>query len=243
MHRTFQRFIDHLSSAADPDTLRDAMAQAATQLELSCFAYLAVPIRRGARARLISNYPSVWTEHYVQSHYERLDPVIIRALSHSTPFEWGLDIESMTPSKLQQALFEDAAKFGIRYGYTVPIHDNRGPVAAVTFAAGEKLPKFRRSIAEHARVLQLMAMYFHAHARLKFLPELTIKGVPLSPRELECLEWASKGKSAWEIGRILSISRHTVGTYLENAKMKLGVRTTVQAVALLSASRPTASTA
>jgi hypothetical protein len=40
MHRTFQRFIDHLSSAADPDTLRDAMAQAATQLELSCFAYL-----------------------------------------------------------------------------------------------------------------------------------------------------------------------------------------------------------
>jgi len=126
MHRTFQRFIGHLSSAADPHTLRDAIARAATQLKLPCFSYLAVPIRRGA-------------EH-VQSHYERLDPAIIRALSHSTPFEWGLDIESITPSKPQQALFEDAAKFGIRYGYTVPIHDNRDPVAAVTFATDEKLP-------------------------------------------------------------------------------------------------------
>jgi len=241
MHRTFQRFIDHLSSASDPDALRDAMAQAATQLELSCFAYLAVPIRQGARARLISNYPSVWTERYVQSHYERLDPVVIRALSHSTPFEWGLDLESIALSKSQQALFEDAAMFGIRYGYTVPIHDARGAIAAVTFAADEYLPKFQRSIAEHARVLQLMAMYFHAHARLRFLPKPMVKRVPLSPRELECLEWASQGKSAWEIGRILSISRHTVGTYLENAKTKLGVRTIVQAVALLSASRSTTS--
>jgi len=131
--------------------------------------------------------------------------------------------------------------FGIRYGYTVPIHDARGAIAAVTFAADEYLPKFQRSIAEHARVLQLMAMYFHAHARLRFLPKPMVKRVPLSPRELECLEWASQGKSAWEIGRILSISRHTVGTYLENAKTKLGVRTIVQAVALLSASRSTTS--
>jgi LuxR family transcriptional regulator, activator of conjugal transfer of Ti plasmids len=88
---------------------------------------------------LISNYPSVWTEHYVQSHYESLDPVIIRALRHSVPFEWGLDIESIAASKPQQALFDDAARFGIRYGYTVPINDNRGPVAAVPFATDEKL--------------------------------------------------------------------------------------------------------
>src|SRR2546430_6236969 len=33
--------------------------------------------------------------------------------------------------------------------------------------------------------------------------------VLLSPRELECLEWAAEGKSAWEIGRILRSEEHT----------------------------------
>jgi DNA-binding CsgD family transcriptional regulator len=66
-----------------------------------------------------------------------------------------------------------------------------------------------------------------------------IDGVSLSAREFECLEWAAQGKSAWEIGRILNISRHTVATYLENAKSKLGVRTVVQAVARLAAFKST----
>jgi hypothetical protein len=50
-------------------------------------------------------------------------------------------------------------------------------------------------------VLQLMAMYFHAHARRRLSINRVIDGVALSPRELECLEWAAQGKSAWEIGR------------------------------------------
>jgi LuxR family transcriptional regulator, activator of conjugal transfer of Ti plasmids len=84
-----------------------------------------------------------------------------------------------------------------------------------------------------------MAMYFHAHARRSTDSERLIDGVSLSPREFECLEWAAQGKSAWEIGRILGISRHTTATYLENAKTKLGVRTIVQAVVRLAASKST----
>jgi hypothetical protein len=64
-----------------------------------------------------------------------------------------------------QELFEEAARFGIRYGFTVPIHNDSSPIAAVTFAADERRPQFERTISEHARVLQLMAMYFHAHAQ------------------------------------------------------------------------------
>jgi len=230
MHRIFQNFIDHLSSASDPDALRDAMSQAAARLDLSCFAYLAMPDRVGSQARLISNYPSDWTTHYLQRHYERFDPVIVQALSHPEPFEWGLGVGSLARSKSQE-LFEEAAKFGIRYGFTIPIHDDSGPVAAVTFAADERRPQFDRTISEHARVLQLMAMYFHAHAQRRIGSNRPIAGASLSPREAECLEWAAQGKSAWEIGTILGISRHTVATYLDNAKTKLGVRTIVQAVA------------
>jgi LuxR family transcriptional activator of conjugal transfer of Ti plasmids len=239
MHQIFQDFIDNLSSASDPSSLREAMAQAAAELELSCFAYLSVPHQRGARPRLISTYPTAWTTHYMQNRYERLDPVVIRTLSHREPFEWGLGVESITSSKSQKELFEEAAKFGIRYGFTVPIHDSRGSVAAVTFATGERRSNFERSINAHARVLQLMAMYFHAHAKRTLGCGRLIGEVSLSPREFECLEWAARGKSAWEIGRILGISRRTAAFHLDNAKAKLGVHSICQAVARLIASRPT----
>jgi LuxR family transcriptional activator of conjugal transfer of Ti plasmids len=237
MHRVFQTFVDHLSNAPDSEALRDAMANAAAALDLSCFAYLTIPGQPSVTPKLISNYPSAWTTHYLESHYERLDPVIAQALSHPEPFEWGLGVRPAAPSEPQRELFEEAAKFGIRYGFTVPIHNHRGPVAAVTFAADERRPRFERSITEHARVLQLMAMYFHAHARRKILPGRTINGVSLSPREFECLEWAAQGKSAWDIGHILGISRHTAAFHLANAKTKLGVRTIIQAVTRLTASR------
>ena len=84
-----------------------------------------------------------------------------------------------------------------------------------------------------------MALYFHAHARRKLAADRVVDGAALSPREFECLEWAAQGKSAWEIGRILGISRRTVAFHLDNAKMKLNVRTVCQAVARLSASKPT----
>jgi LuxR family transcriptional regulator, activator of conjugal transfer of Ti plasmids len=239
MHRLFQNFIDDLSSAQDRENLRDAMAQAAAALDLSCFAYLSVPNRPGEVPRLISNYPSTWTRHYLQHHFERFDPVVIQALGHHEPFEWGLGVGSVTLSEPQRQLFEEAARHGIRYGFTIPIHDKRGPIAAVTFAADERRPQFERTISEHARVLQLMAMYFHAHARRTLGGARTIDGVSLSPREYECLEWAAQGKSAWAIGRILGISRHTAATHIENAKAKLGVRTIVQAVARLMACRST----
>src|SRR5882757_999266 len=210
MHRIFQNFIDCLSSASNSDALRDAMSQAAAGLDLSCFAYLSMPDKTGGQARLISNYPSAWTNYYLQRHYERFDPVIIQALGDPEPFEWGLGVGSLAPSKSQE-LFEEAARFGIRYGFTIPIHSDSGPVAAVTFAADERRPQFERTISEHARVLQLMAMYFHAHAQRRIGSNQLIAGASLSPREAECLEWAAQGKSAWEIGTILGISRHTVG--------------------------------
>jgi len=142
-------------------------------------------------------------------------------------------------TKRQQQFFDEAAGFGIRCGFTIPIHDGRGPVAAVTFAADERHPAFRRSVEAHATALQLMALYFHAHARRKLAADRVIDGAALSPREFECLEWAAQGKSAWEIGRILGISRRTVAFHLDNAKTKLDVRTVCQAVARLSASKPT----
>ncbi|WP_372685718.1 LuxR C-terminal-related transcriptional regulator [Castellaniella sp.] len=45
----------------------------------------------------------------------------------------------------------------------------------------------------------------------------------LTPRELDCLHWASYGKTSWEIGRILGIAERTANFHLSNTCAKLAV--------------------
>lgn len=238
MHRIFQTYIDHLCESTDVNALQESMVEVTQALELSCFAYLCLPGRKGGAPQLISTYPPTWTAQYLKNRYERFDPVIKQALKDTEPFQWGLNLGGGILSRPQRKLFEDAARFGIACGFTVPIHDGRGPIAAVTFATDEhRGAAFARRIEAHRQALQLMAMCFHAHVRRKLSPGRVIDGVSLSPREFECLEWAAQGKSTWEIGYILGISRHTAATHLDNVKTKLNVRTVIQAVARLMLSR------
>jgi LuxR family transcriptional activator of conjugal transfer of Ti plasmids len=237
MHRIFQNFIDLLSRAENAEAFCETMAEVAAALDLPCFAYLSLPNATDKRPRVISTYPTAWTTHYLRNHYERLDPVVMQALKDPEPFRWGIGLSTRFTSSAQQEILDEASQFGIRFGFTVPIHDGRGPIAALTFATDQQRSPFEKCVESHARVLQLMAMYFHAHVRRKLSGDRRIAGALLSSRELECLEWAAKGKSAWETGRILGISRHTVASYLENAKEKLGVRTIVQAATRLAAAK------
>src|SRR5579883_2506231 len=89
MHRVFQAFIDGLAASGDIERLRTVLANAGAALDLSCFAYLSMPSRRGDAPELISNYPVAWTDRYLREHYERVDPVIVEALTAIEPFEWG----------------------------------------------------------------------------------------------------------------------------------------------------------
>jgi len=56
------------------------------------------------------------------------------------------------------------------------------------------------------------------------------KQVDLRQREVETLTWAARGKTFWEIGEILGLSKRTVEFHLENARRKLGVATRTQAL-------------
>lgn len=237
MHNTFRTFIENLSRSVDTQGLQHALSQVAAAFDLRCFAYLSLPDRRDAEPCLISTYPRAWTSHYLQNHYERLDPVVEHALSDPEPFEWGPDRGLAEASRAQRALFEEAAEFGIRYGFTIPIHDSRDRFAAITFAVDEPRPPFRRCVERKAQVFQLMALLFHAQVRRVMHGDRLVAGVRLSHRQMQCLEWAAQGKSASDIGCILGISPRTSAFHIENAKAKLGVRTVSQAVALLAASK------
>jgi DNA-binding CsgD family transcriptional regulator len=53
----------------------------------------------------------------------------------------------------------------------------------------------------------------------------------LTPRQIECLQWAKAGKSSTDIGVILDLSPRTVDEHIAAACQRLGVRTRTQAVA------------
>jgi DNA-binding CsgD family transcriptional regulator len=59
------------------------------------------------------------------------------------------------------------------------------------------------------------------------------KGKLLTRRQKDCLHWASLGKTDWEIGKVLGLSRHTVHRHIEAAKLRLEVSTRVQAIRAL----------
>src|ERR1039458_5065331 len=69
-------------------------------------------------------------------------------------------------------------------------------------------------------------------ARLARVARSTIwpKQVGLRECEVETLTWAARGKTFWEIGEILGLSKRTVEFHLENARRKLGVPTRTQAL-------------
>ena len=54
----------------------------------------------------------------------------------------------------------------------------------------------------------------------------------LTPREREILWWAAQGKSAWEIGEILNITKRTVDAHTQHAIQKLDAANRTQAVAI-----------
>src|SRR3546814_3216317 len=45
----------------------------------------------------------------------------------------------------------------------------------------------------------------------------------LTNREITCLQWASLGKTSWEMGVILGVTERTVNFHIDNACRKLNV--------------------
>lgn len=109
-------------------------------------------------------------------------------------------------------------------GIVVPVHVD-GELAWYSGFAGRD-PDLSQ------RTLSVMSAAVHAgHARFRELLDDKTPRSPLTSRESECLRWVADGKTDVEVGKILEISPRTVRFHINNAKIKLGVATRIQAVA------------
>jgi DNA-binding CsgD family transcriptional regulator len=231
MDQIFQNFILHLPSSCSRHAIGNLLEQTIQGYGLNHFAYVSFPSGGEADVpSVLTTYPAAWIERYSENRYDRIDPVIARAVGTMLPFAWTLESLKDPQTRKQKAFLEEAADAGIRRGLTIPIHDRQGKSSSLTLAEFGIEPEFQQRIDRHQHSLHLIALHLHAKLRQDDHPEPQARP-SLTPREIDCLQWAAKGKSASDIAEIMRISRRTVVFHTENAKQKFGVATLPQAIA------------
>lgn len=177
-----------------------------------------------------TTYKSEWTEHYLAQDFVRHDPVAHKASRILRPFLWRdiVDVEGLTA--MQRKVMEDGKDIGIKVGASIPVHGPGAAKAMISLISDGNESEFQKLFQLKIHELYLIASY--THERLMALGADTARvPINLTPRETEVLIWTAQGKTAWEIGQILSLSEVTVKHHLTMASRKLGTTNKVHAIA------------
>lgn len=178
-----------------------------------------VDVRRSQGAIRLHNYPEGWEAWFDDQGLSGADPVHRASNLTSVGFAWSRLPEMLALTRKDREVLEAARRNGIGEGFTVPAHVPGEAHGSCSFAcaAGQH---FRD---EHLPLLQLVGSFAFEAARRMRRSNNPITAVSLTDRQRECVIWAARGKSDWEISRILGISRDTVIEHLRHARERYGV--------------------
>jgi len=143
-----------------------------------------------------------------------------------TPITWdSKSVDAAPPSEEKTRIQNFLKQYNITTCVILPVHNADGERAAVMLMGlAEKLSMEELS--------ELNLFVIHAYDVYdKITNKKTIHEKMLTMREIEVLQWAANGKTSSEIGSILSISDHTVNTYMNAAMRKLDCVNRTQLVA------------
>lgn len=186
-----------------------------------------IPTPRSTRKQqeanvLLQDWPREWWDRYFSKGYLFVDPAITHVLNDTRPFLWS-DLDPLCrDNPAATRVMREASEFRLKNGFTVSLMTLDGISAGFSFA-GEKLDL----PAEHHGILQLLATYTLGRTLIIEEPPQ----VPLSVRERDVLRWAAEGKTDWEIGMILNISKHTADKMLRSVRTKLIASNRTHAIA------------
>ncbi|HKY91024.1 MAG TPA: LuxR family transcriptional regulator [Nevskiaceae bacterium] len=220
---------EFIASARDVPQAGTACRRVAGALGFEHFLYglrIAVTLSRPCQF-VLSGYPKGWRTLYDEQGYMMIDPVLARGAATVAPFGWD-EIERDKPAT--QRLFEDASRFGLAYGLTVPVHCANGEFGIMSFARDRPLPHGASRIRLFQRAQWLVAN-IQERMRQLIMESEAAREPRLTARERDCLRHAAQGLSSAAIGRKLQIAESTVVYHLNAAERKLGVRTRNHAIA------------
>ncbi len=170
--------------------------------------------------------PNGWKEIYEDALYFNHDPVFQHAQTGRQPIVWSNCKAQTTLTKAAHEVFAAAAEYDLTDGYIMPVRGFGDLPGAVTFGGLDP------DLSMDAQ-LSLFMLGAYAYEGLRRLNE-KFREVPpiLTKRELEVLRWSAEGKSAWDIGVILTIGETTVRTHQASIRRKYGVPSIIQAAVL-----------
>lgn len=178
----------------------------------------------------IDNAPPGYHEAISDLGSCRADPVMQHCKHNSLPIIWD---QSTYVSRGLGGMWEEQAPFGYRSGICLALHLPEGRHFCIGIDRDARLPSEPLSLTKAVAELQLFAVHAQEAAWKLFAPQSSpaaAMAARLTPRELECLRWTMEGKTAWEVGTILSISERTAVLHLNNAMHKLECSNKHQAV-------------
>jgi LuxR family transcriptional activator of bioluminescence operon/LuxR family transcriptional activator of conjugal transfer of Ti plasmids len=157
------------------------------------------------------------------------EPVAPHCKRSLTPFVWSsADLQGMDKNCISLAY-----DFGVSSFMVFPLRNGDATHYGnfTVFCGDARHKSWLRHAQRFAPLLHVTAQYFHDSLAGSDgePPEPTLPA--LSPRQRECLVWASRGLSTKQIAERLTLSDPVVNEYLRAAKRKLGCATRAHAVA------------
>lgn len=221
----FGRFLDQADDIANPEKLFGLVCAFALNFDCPWIAYGSLtpnqkclkPIGRDPAVML--NYPDEWQQRYFEMGYDKIDPIIRASRKRIGAFRWSEVYNDASTTEDERRVFDEAATFGLKSGISIPLHSPDGRLAVVSFAQVDN-QEFTNITMKY---LELVALHFHLRVAEFANSNYVEEPVSLSQREKECILWVAKGKSSWEIGKILKISDNTVNFHIKNVMKKLDV--------------------
>ncbi|MGC1778872.1 MAG: LuxR family transcriptional regulator [Xanthobacteraceae bacterium] len=194
----------------------------------ACGAWAGVGRNRKSRFFFVS-WPPDWLEFYEKNRFYEHDPMLVEARRRVSPFWFSEVLPRLNLAGKQRELYEAALAYGYTDVFGVPIHGPGNMQGLVSLAASRPLT-FR---AADRAVLEMMSRAVWERCRTAEGFGLSDMDRPrLSPREIECLQWAAAGKSDNDMATLVGIKPATAHFHIEKAKKRLGVKTRVEAVAV-----------
>ncbi len=180
--------------------------------------------------------PVDFVEAFVGSQLLPHDPVTWRARRDAAPFFWGQEEYDLLQDS-HRRINRLRGELGISGGGCVMIGERVGANGSGGMILNASGGAFRATASTLTALQVITGQVFWKLGMLRAVRPAAqdADSKPVSPtltdREKSVLSWVAAGKSSWEIGRILTISEHTVNSHIERAVGKLNAANRAEAVA------------
>ncbi len=219
-----------IHAAQTPAALTAVLVRITHEFGFRCYMLIKMPPEEEtllANILVLSNLPRSYVQEFDRQKLLNkwlLSPMVLES---AQPFCWMVD-KSSTDNGISFApeVVELQRRHDLTTHVAIQMHSPCGATYRMRLSG-------RRPRLSQVEMNEIGMLLLHTFATLQRINRASKRPSPhhLSGRELEVVKWTAQGKTSSEIGRILSLSDHTVNAYLTNAIRKLDCVNRTQLVA------------